>query len=83
LEAIALPRTRKHAVFRYGYVRLIPTHSGAERHMITTNTQPTMLANVEQCEFAEEVGPEPGPTPDLSFTVYLKKDEAEDYTPRS
>jgi hypothetical protein len=80
LEAMARPHTRKHAVFRFGYVRPLPTDGGTERHVVATNTEPTALANMERCEFEERMGP-PGPIPDLSFTVYLKKDEDPDSAP--
>jgi hypothetical protein len=75
LEAIARLRAPKHSVFRYGYVRRLPAVAGSERHVVTTNTEPTVLQNVEHCEFEEKVGPAPGPASDLSFTVYLKREE--------
>jgi len=81
LESILRSRAHPEMVFRYGYLRRLPADSGGQRHVVTTKTEPTALANVEQCEFEERVGPAPGPTEDLSFTVYLSKDEAQDSSP--
>jgi hypothetical protein len=81
LEVMARLRAPKHAVFRYGYVHRLATDSNAERHVAITATELTELANVEHCEFEERMGPQPGPIPDLSFTVYLKMAETPDSAP--
>jgi hypothetical protein len=81
LEAIVLPHIRKHAVFRFGYLRSLPPDCSAERHVTATHTETTALAHVEHCAFEERVGPAQAPTPDLSFTVYLKKDQGHDGLP--
>jgi hypothetical protein len=81
LEAMARLGAPKHAVFRYGYVRRLATDSIMERHVAITNTKLTAFANVEHCEFQERMGPQPGPALDLSFTVYMKKDEGHEGAP--
>jgi len=83
LEAMAQSSATKRAVFRYGYVCPLPPDHDGERHVVTTKTEPAALANMEQCEFEERLGSAPGPTEDLSFTVYLylSKDEAQDSSP--
>jgi hypothetical protein len=81
LEAMVRPHTPLHAVFRYGYVRRFPAQHGMERHVVATNVEPTTLACVEHCEFEERMGPAPGLTPDLCFTVYLQKDAGHDSSP--
>jgi hypothetical protein len=81
LEVIARLRTPRHAVFRFGYLRTLPADTGTERHVVTTNTEPTALANVERCDFEERLGPAPGPTQDLTFTVYLRRGQAHDSSP--
>jgi hypothetical protein len=81
LEAMTRLGAPKHAVFRYGYVRRLATDSNSERHVAITNTKLTSLANVEHCEFEERMGPQPGPIPDLSFTVHLKMAETHDSAP--
>jgi len=81
LEAMAQSSATKRAVFRYGYVCPLPPDHDGERHVVTTKTEPAALANMEHCEFEERVGSASGPTGDLSFTVYLRKDEAHNNSP--
>jgi hypothetical protein len=80
LLARALPQT---AVFRYGYVKRLPNGSSGERYVAVSKSEPTSIANVEQCEFEERVGPAPV-CPERSFDVYLSlEDETESSTDRN
>ena len=71
LELILQSRVRPPAVFRYGIIRYLSHDTVGERHIAIVKSEPTALANVQQCEFEERVGPAPEAEHDLSVTVYL------------
>jgi hypothetical protein len=77
LESILQKSVSERAVFRYGGVRYLPQGSVGKRHIAIAKSEPTALANVQRCEFAERVGPALEACAELSFTVYLNpKEEA-------
>jgi hypothetical protein len=75
LESILQNSGRAPVVFHYGYVRYLPPGTGDERHMAIVKREPTALANVEHCEFEEQLGPAPAAHHDLSFAVYLSAED--------
>jgi hypothetical protein len=75
LESALQSRARPHEIFRYGRIRYLPLGTGGERHMAIAKSEPTALANVEQCEFEERMGPAPEAHQGLSFTVYLSVED--------
>lgn len=75
LESILQNPDRPPAVFRYGYVRSLPQGTGGARTIAIAKSEPTALANVERCEFEEQVEPTPEARDGLSFTVYLSAED--------
>jgi hypothetical protein len=75
LESILQSSGGPSAVFRYGYVRYLPQGTGGERHMAIVKSKLTALADVEQCEFEERMGPAPEAHQDLTFAVYLSVED--------
>jgi hypothetical protein len=66
-EAIARPHVPS-AVLRHGYILAISAGGVAERQVVRTTKEPTVLASAEH-EFEERLGPAPGPTSDPGFKV--------------
>lgn len=77
LEAILQVRARPQVIFRYGSVKRLPIDLSGERHVVVSKSEPTVLPNVERCEFEEWVGPAPA-GPEINFNVFLSlEDEKE------
>jgi hypothetical protein len=66
LQASAPPSV----VLRYGSLKRLPNDASGERHIVASNVDPTLLPNVQRCEFEERFGPAPAGQ-ELSFDVYL------------
>jgi hypothetical protein len=60
-------------MFRYGWLRPLPSDFIGEKHAVIVKREPTTRANVEWCEFEERPGPAPTSCFDGSFTVHLTK----------
>jgi hypothetical protein len=73
LESILQKPGRPPVIFRYGYVRSLPQDPSSERHIAIAKSEPTILPNVERCEFEERVGSEGHA--DFDFTVYLSVED--------
>jgi hypothetical protein len=74
LQAMLQTSAPPLVVFRYGSVQRLPDDPPGERHVVVTTSEPTVLPNVERCEFQERVGPAPADG-ELSFNVYLSSED--------
>ncbi len=66
--AVSLP-----AVFRYGWLRSLPSDFTGESYVAIVKREPTTSPNIEVCEFEERPGPAPANCTDESFSVCLTR----------
>ncbi len=63
------------AVFRYGWLKLLPGDFVGDRHVAIVKREATNAPNVEWCEFEERVGPGPTRPSDIGPALYLTDDD--------
>jgi hypothetical protein len=63
----------KPALFRYGWLKPLPSDYAGERHVGIVKREQTTSPGIEWCEFEERPGPAPAGIEDRDFTVYLTR----------
>jgi len=61
------------AMFRYGWLKSLPSDYAGERHVGIVKREQTKSPGIEWCEFEERPGPPQAGIEDRDFTVYLTR----------